>query len=72
MVCPKCANPTTRVANTQKRGAVTIRLRLCSKCRFSFDTTERPNFTLFTQEEIEEYEKYIAEELTQSKEQPEG
>jgi len=71
MVCPKCAYGKTRVAQTEIRGAVTVRLRYCKRCRFSFSSTERPNFTLFTKEEIEEYEKYIAEELAQSQDEPE-
>jgi transcriptional regulator NrdR family protein len=69
MVCPKCAHDHTRVAQTDKRGALTVRLRYCPKCRFSFSSTERPSFTLFTQEEIEEYERYVAEELAQSQNQ---
>lgn len=71
MLCPKCACPKTRVAQTDKRGALTIRLRYCPKCRFSFSSTERPNFTLFSKEEIEEYERYVAEELAQSQDEQE-
>ena len=71
MVCPKCANPKTCVPKTEKRGAVTWRLRFCPNCKFSFSSTERPNFTLFTQEEIDEYEEYIAQELAESQNQPE-
>jgi len=66
MVCPKCANDKTKVPDTKKKGAVTWRLRYCPHCHFSFTTTERPNLTLFTQEEKDEYEEYIAQELTQS------
>ncbi len=65
MMCPKCANEKTIVPKTEKIGGVVRRLRFCSRCGFSFTTTERPSFTLFTQKEKEEYEEYIAGELAQ-------
>ncbi len=68
MICPKCAAAKTRVGHTEVRGAVTIRLRYCTVCRFSFNSIERPNFTPFTAKEIEEYEKYVTKELTKSQE----
>ena len=66
MMCPKCANARTCVPKTEKIGGVVRRLRFCDRCGFSFTTTERPSFTLFTKEEKEEYEEYIAGELAQS------
>lgn len=72
MICPRCANPSTRVPYTDKSGAVVRRLRMCPKCGFSFNTTERPSFTLFTEEEIKEYEEYIAKELVESQKDPRG
>ena len=69
MVCPKCAYPKMRVNNTFEDGAITKRMRYCTKCHFMVKTEERPVFdNMMSIEEIAEYEKYINEETTEEQE----
>jgi len=67
MICPRCAK-NTKVARTEKKGGIVVRYRYCPNCGYTIPTREVPVFHLFTKEEIAEYEEYVNEELTESKE----
>ncbi len=59
MICPKCAETKTRAIHTAQSGGTTQRIRHCVSCEFSFNTVERPNIAVFTEEEKEDYEAYL-------------
>ena len=62
MLCPKCGYDDLKVLNTKRGAAVDSRVRLCKRCHFIFRTQERPMLVEFTKEEVEEYERFIAQE----------
>jgi len=43
MQCPRCRYPSTKVIRTTKLDALkmTIRVRVCSQCDFTFETKEK-------------------------------
>jgi len=61
LVCPKCASDTTKIINTKKNGATTVRVRLCSDCGFSFQTDEKPRLIPISEDEVKNYQKYVEE-----------
>ena len=67
MICPRCANEKTYVTDTDKSGPIVERIRRCKACHYVWRTKEIPVFSLMDTKEIQEYEKYIAESLTEIK-----
>ncbi len=56
MICPNCANETTRVIKTEK-SLKNTRWRKCPKCKYGWLTEEKP----VKDEKIIEYVNYIDE-----------
>lgn len=60
--CLKCASERLKTIQTTQCGGTTKRIKQCKECDFIFPTLEKPYFENYaTQEEVEEYAKYIDE-----------
>ena len=67
MVCPNCGGTRLQAIHTVNSGPIVKRVRRCRDCFVNTNTIEIPVFkNILSKEDIEEYEKYIHEELAQS------